>query len=510
MVRIENIPLWNKFSVDYSRSFEGNSFEQELYINYPEQFLNDLFNSYYSDKIITDIKYTFYFIKGSFRYCVPFTGISDNTRFFIKEITYSDINNDEISETLDNINIYYDVKYDCNATCGLPARCNASFKDSTEGGKWGKPTIETGSQIIKKINIGFFGRGDQDIKNYDLRFDINYKIDVNNCSLSQLFNIRNCDSFKQYCVVSSDEIVFNSVYSNLFIRDREQVSFTYSNFDVETNNNIKIYIDDINDDVTKNMSSLILKRDEKILFYTGASFGEIIKNDDFTYDSNKKVFSIKRISFPSNTLKFPEIRVGDTISILDQDFIEIQNIKIIKNKEIPLVYNDSCQKVLDVNNKGDPSQYAVKIKNYCSKFENLGQVAEASDIDKEICGCYLKQEIYNDFEKEISKLFTEQQYENFIKPYDIKCMFLYCGLRNKYRDISNCPNLCIQGVNIDNQGKIGGNVVIKQSCYGDNIRDSIKMFFEKYKIPIIAGVSFIILLFIVIIVIIIISKSKKK
>jgi len=154
-----------------------------------------------------------------------------------------------------------------------------------------------------------------------------------------------------------------------------------------------------------------------------------------------------------------------------------------------------------------------RFKSYCTKFETLASYATlASPLDQEICGCYLKDDIYDDYINQLRVKFPDY-ISNIIESEEKKCLFYNCGTKNKYKDVKECRALCLQGIKIDNKGKIGRDVILQQSCTiagSDEILEKIKMFIEKNKIILISVLSGLLLLFIVVIVLIIISKSGKK
>jgi len=350
MVKLENERLWDigntkKIISGQSvevKEFNGDSFEQELYFSYPSIFIDDLVNSYYTNKYITNIVYTFYFNKGTFKYCKG--NLGDNTRVFIKQITYIDANNDETSiET--NENIYYDDEYRCFNNCGSGQRCTAIFSQSKLGGKWGKPSIETMSNVINKINIGFFGRGDQEIVDFDLRYDIEYEI--KDCSVSSE-NSR-CRSFKQYCEKVSDDIVFRFPYKNLYTRRVETFLGAGGVKAIRLNDNIfKIYVNDVDGMMNReDMLFLLIKtQNDELILGTGIT-DNLFEINDFEYNKTEKSFTINIFNFAVQDLI--DIEVGYKLFIGDKLFNQ-KEVKIIKNKQVPSQYNESCGKIKNGSN----------------------------------------------------------------------------------------------------------------------------------------------------------------
>jgi hypothetical protein len=217
------------------------------------------------------------------------------------------------------------------------------------------------------------------------------------------------------------------------------------------------------------------------------------------------------------------------------------------NNKYNFITDPNCYSYFTRYYEENPTDIPLKDDDMYKSFKTMCSTYNVDDIKtdlnvQKICGCYMNDTIIKNFETTLqSGLGASAQ--AILQSYDIGCFFTpFCGQTNLLSYKKTCPkNICIENVNIDNEGKIEGNVNVKQECIiqpsettdktktktdttdktktdttdktktdTTDDKEKGKSFFAKYKIPIIAGISGLLLLFIIIIVIVIISKSKKK
>jgi hypothetical protein len=110
------------------------------------------------------------------------------------------------------------------------------------------------------------------------------------------------------------------------------------------------------------------------------------------------------------------------------------------------------------------------LKTYCADKETSSSV-----VDKEICGCYYPESIYDDFYNvitgngELSGVITK----------DKTCFYPKCAsseFKPQISDKQSCQDVqaCVQKINIDNKGKIVGGIKILTECINKHNADSKK------------------------------------
>jgi hypothetical protein len=194
------------------------------------------------------------------------------------------------------------------------------------------------------------------------------------------------------------------------------------------------------------------------------------------------------------------------------------------NNKYNFITDDNCYSYFSQYYEENPRDIPIVDDDVYKSFKTMCSTYNVDDIKgdmnvQKICGCYMSDDIMNNFEASL-KLGLGASAKTILQSYDIGCFFTpFCGQTNLLTYKKTCPtNICIENTNIGGDGKIEGNVNVKQECIiqpsettdktdTTDDKEKGKSFFAKYKIPIIGGISGLLLLFIIIIVII--SKSKK-
>lgn len=152
------------------------------------------------------------------------------------------------------------------------------------------------------------------------------------------------------------------------------------------------------------------------------------------------------------------------------DYCTKNNLANLRAPSPPGQTQNICEAFIEDYISSNPTTAIdTPLNNYCSKFSSLDDlVQQGTTQDQQLCGCHLKDTIYQDFAKQLGL-----QYPNLAALYAnaTKCALPIC-VNSRYPSLEVAPGkckapLCFNSIIIDAEGQIEGNVTNNQTCNVD-------------------------------------------